>query len=66
MKSEKQMKLIFTSIFKYFMCDQYKLLMRYLSFFYTKSLKSGVDFALYKVYTSQLELPICQLLQSLM
>ena len=32
--------------------------------FYTKCLKSGVNFALYKVYTSQLELAIYQVLKS--
>lgn len=32
--------------------------------FYTTSLKSGVDFALYKVYMSQLELTTFQVLNS--
>ena len=56
MKSKKQVKLILIMYFYpaypiYFMCvTNIKIINEILTyFFYTKSMKSGVDFALYKV-----------------
>lgn len=64
MKSVKQMKLIFYLAYpQYFMYSRYEKLLRYF-IVYILTLKSSVDFALYKVYTSQLELYIYQVFKS--